>query len=178
MKILHYLYPWHTRGLSADPTPSSFPRSYWMPPYSILQISKNCYFLSPPTQSHCWRNIYWWFLRQMYFENISMYAQYCPKLTDYKPCDYGVVCPTTTPSPILLHSKYNTMDRQWCSNERPRLLFMAYEGSFKASFTWKVTPKAVKVLGFFLWVFSCDIIEGPHCKYLIQSLDQFQKVSN
>ena len=55
-----------------------------------------------------------------------MYAQFCPKLIDYKPCDYGVVCPTA--SPILLHSKCNTIDCQWCSNERPRLLFIAYEG--------------------------------------------------
>ena len=48
----------------------------------------------------------------MYFENIDMYAQFCPKLKDYKSCNQGVVCPTTTASPILINSKYNTMDHQ------------------------------------------------------------------
>ena len=45
-----------------------------------------------------------------------MYAQFCPKLKDYKSCNNGVVCPATTPSPILVKSKYNTMDRQLCPN--------------------------------------------------------------
>ena len=82
--------------------------------------------------------IYGWSLRQMYIDDINLYAQFCPKMKDFKSCNNGV-CPTTTASPNVIDSKYNTMDCQCCSNERPfgktMSFFTASEGSFKASFT-------------------------------------------
>ena len=93
--------------------------TYYLYPIQYTAHQQKLLFLSLLTQSHCWQNIYWWSLRQRYFENIDMYAQFCPKLEDYRPCNHGVVCPTTPASPIFIDSKYNTMDHQWCSNERP-----------------------------------------------------------
>ena len=53
----------------------------------------------------------------MYFENIDRYADFCPKLTDYKVCNNEVACPITTIPPrdidTMVKSKYNTMDFQW-----------------------------------------------------------------
>ena len=48
----------------------------------------------------------------MYFENIDRYADFCPKLTDYKVCTNEVACPATTIPPTVVKSKYNTMDCQ------------------------------------------------------------------
>ena len=56
--------------------------------------------------------IYGCLLRQMYFENITMFAKYCPRLHDLQPCNLGV-CQTPATPPSVEDSKYNNnMDRQ------------------------------------------------------------------
>ena len=80
-----------------------------VPPYSILQTSKNCQFLNPP--SHIVDVIYGWSLRQMYIDDIKMWARFCPKLIDFQSCNLGV-CPEPTASPKVIDSKYNAMDCQ------------------------------------------------------------------
>ena len=121
-----------------NPTPPKASGQKW----TFFKLSALCHVTPPPLPPRGLSAdvIYGWSLRQMYIDNKAMYAQFCPKLKDFKSCNYGV-CPTTTASPNMIDSKYNTMDCQWCPNERPLgktlSFFTASEGSFKASFTWK-----------------------------------------
>ena len=55
--------------------------------------------------------IYGWSLRQMYIDDIKMWAQFCKELIDFQSCNLGV-CPEPTASPKVIDSKYNTMDCQ------------------------------------------------------------------
>jgi hypothetical protein len=66
-------------------------------------------FLNPP--SHIVDVIYGWSLRQMYIDDIKMWARFCPKLIDFQSCNLGV-CPGPTSSPNVIDGKYNTMDCQ------------------------------------------------------------------
>ena len=85
--------------------------------YRILHVSKNCHFWTH-LSSLITDVIYWWSLRQRYFENMKDYAKFCSELEEFEACNLRV-CPEPTASPNVIDSKYNTMDCQWCPNERP-----------------------------------------------------------
>ena len=51
--------------------------------------------------------IFGWSLRQMYIDDIKMWAQFCKELIDFQSCNLGV-CPESTASPNVIDSKYNT----------------------------------------------------------------------
>ena len=85
--------------------------------YRILHVSKNCHFWTH-LSSLIANVISWWSLRQRYFENMKDYAKFCSELEEFEACNLRV-CPEPTASPNVIDSKYNTMDCQWCPNERP-----------------------------------------------------------
>ena len=99
---------WLSVDLLLTHTPSFCPHSYCMPPYILLHISINRHFLNLPPRLIA-EVIYGYLLRQMYFEDIKMFAKYCPKLHDLQPCNLEV-CPPAPPS--VTDSKYKTMDHQ------------------------------------------------------------------
>ena len=75
-----------------------------------LIINHLCSFL--PSTTVIVDVIYGWSLRQMYIDDIKMWAQFCKELIDFQSCNLGV-CPESTASPNVIDSKYNTMDCQW-----------------------------------------------------------------
>ena len=71
------------------------------------------------------------------------------------------------------------MMSKWKTPWRDPKFFYSFWGVFQDIFHLKgqltkfVTSEAVKALGVFIGVFSCDIIDGPQRKYLKKSLNHF-----